>query len=103
MTEQEPDIERLRAEVDHWKAHAEEAGDGFSRICLDYARVSARNVRLAEGVAALADDLERQCDAAAITYQSAEQRSRATAGTRALVRDLRALLDPATRSGQEGS
>lgn len=40
------EINRLRAEVKHWKDHAEEAGEGFSRVCQDYARVSARNAEL---------------------------------------------------------
>lgn len=92
MSEQSPDD--LRAEIEHWRLHAEEAGEGFSRVCKDYARVSARNARLTEGIEALADDIERRCDAAAITYQDAEQRSRATAPWRALVRDLRALVTP---------
>lgn len=36
--------ERLRVvegERDHWKDHAEEAGRGFERVCLDYNRVAA--------------------------------------------------------------
>lgn len=44
------------AEVEHWKAHAEEAGRGFSQVCKDYARVSARNVALVEGIEAWAED-----------------------------------------------
>jgi len=43
---QSAETARLRAEVEHWKAHAEEAGEGFARVCKDYARVSARNVAL---------------------------------------------------------
>lgn len=38
----------VAAEVAHWKSHAEEAGLGFAQVCRDYARVSARNVELAE-------------------------------------------------------
>ena len=40
----ESDAGQLRAEVEHWKAHAEEAGRGFTQVCRDYARVAARNV-----------------------------------------------------------
>lgn len=43
-----PEVERLRAEVEHWKFHAEEAGQGFTQVCRDYARVSARNVDLVD-------------------------------------------------------
>lgn len=41
-------VESLRAEVEHWKAHAEEAGRGFAQVCRDAARISARNVQLVE-------------------------------------------------------
>jgi hypothetical protein len=39
-------VEALEAEVAHWKAHAEEAGEGFAQVCRDAARLSARNVEL---------------------------------------------------------
>lgn len=45
------EIDRLLAEVEHWKSHAEEAGDGFAQVCRDYARATARLV--------LADDAIR--------------------------------------------
>lgn len=49
-------LDERDAEVTHWKAHAEEAGAGFSRVCKDFARVSARNVALtAERDAVLAE------------------------------------------------
>ena len=57
MSSETDEITRLRAEVKHWKAHAEEAGEGFARVCKDYARVSARNVRLVEGIKSLADSI----------------------------------------------
>lgn len=44
------EIERLRAEVQHWKDHAQEAGEGFGRVCRDYARVAARNVVLTDAL-----------------------------------------------------
>ena len=45
------EIERLQAEVEHWKSHAREAGDGFAQVCRDYAKATARLV--------LADDAVR--------------------------------------------
>lgn len=54
-TPQTAEIERLRAEVKHWKDHAEEAGRGFSQVCKDYARVSARNAELVRKLEALVD------------------------------------------------
>jgi hypothetical protein len=50
------EADALRAEVAHWKDHADDAGRGFAQVCRDYARVSARNVRLAEGMQSLADE-----------------------------------------------
>lgn len=49
---QAAEIARLEAEVAHWKAHAEEAGEGFTRVCRDYARVTARNVVLTDALIA---------------------------------------------------
>jgi len=46
QTETDAEIERLRAEVKHWKDHAQEAGEGFSQACRDYARVNARRSEL---------------------------------------------------------
>lgn len=53
-----PEIARLRAEVAHWKDHAEEAGRGFARVCEDYARVSARNVALVDALEGARDDIK---------------------------------------------
>lgn len=65
------EVERLRAERDealaeseHWKSHAEEAGAGFSRVCKDAARISARNVELAAEVERLKDRLAELADVA---------------------------------------
>lgn len=44
------DMAVLLAEVDHWKAHAEEAGAGFAQVCRDAARIAARNTVLAEAL-----------------------------------------------------
>ena len=38
--------DEARAEVDHWKSHAEEAGAGFARVCKDWNRANARNREL---------------------------------------------------------
>jgi hypothetical protein len=46
------EVDRLYAEVEHWKAHAEEAGRGFTQVCKDYARVAAQNVVLVRALEA---------------------------------------------------
>lgn len=43
-------VEEARAEVEHWKFHAEEAGQGFAQVCKDAARISARNVALRQAL-----------------------------------------------------
>lgn len=53
MTQLRAVVDEQAGEIEHWKSHAEEAGAGFSRLCENHARVSARNVRLAEAVAAV--------------------------------------------------
>jgi hypothetical protein len=62
-TEHRPDnarseIERLTAEVKHWKDHAEEAGEGFSRVCKDAARTGARRRELVRQIQALVESPE---------------------------------------------
>lgn len=79
---QSVEIAQLQAEVEHWKAHAEEAGRGFSQVCKDYARVSARNVLLVEGIEALARaaDGNLQHNTAALSLRLRELASRPGSG-----------------------
>lgn len=58
MSEHTAEKDALRAEVEHWKAHAEEAGLGFARVCQDYARVSARNVALIDALEGARNDIK---------------------------------------------
>lgn len=48
------EVDRLRADLSHWKAHAQEAGDGFARVCRDYSAATARASRLRAELDALA-------------------------------------------------
>lgn len=69
-----PEIEHLRAEVKHWKDHAEEAGQGFSQVCRDYARVSGRNVALIEGLTRVQHAAEQYARGAHILGHTDEER-----------------------------
>jgi cell division protein FtsB len=59
-----PTVLALIAEVRHWKDHAHEAGEGFARVCQDYARVSARNAALRRQVAQLTTERDKALESA---------------------------------------
>lgn len=52
------EVERLRAEVKHWKDHAEEAGAGFTQVCKDAARTGARRRELVRQIRDLVESPE---------------------------------------------
>lgn len=57
----------VSAERDHWKAHAEEAGRGFTQVCEKAAQLSARNVDLVaerDALRAKIAAVEDECDRA---------------------------------------
>ena len=80
------EIRRLRAEVQHWKDHAEEAGRGFGQVCKDAARMGARRRELVRRLEVLGDKYAERTRW--IGFEPARREAWAEVAD-----DLRALLD----------